>query len=157
MLHDEKIETLIDRDSIDPTRFGGKNYERYRLHRFQDPYHPDLLSEPWNLYYKTSFDKKMRANIAARLAARCLRMLDMSASIYRINTLSSSRRNLNMKCVPSLVVGCTDIHSTIISSNSTTTLHSTPIASKCHQQTLHHQAQDAMPVTRQNENIRLEK
>lgn len=34
LLHDEKIETLVDHDSIDPTRFGGKNYERYTLHLY---------------------------------------------------------------------------------------------------------------------------
>jgi hypothetical protein len=29
LLHDEKIETLVDRDSVDPTRFGGKDYDKY--------------------------------------------------------------------------------------------------------------------------------
>jgi len=28
LLHDEKIETLVDRDSVDPTRFGGKTMTR---------------------------------------------------------------------------------------------------------------------------------
>ncbi|KIM25618.1 hypothetical protein M408DRAFT_331147 [Serendipita vermifera MAFF 305830] len=38
LLHDEKVETLVDRDGVDPTRFGGKDYEKELQKHLRDQY-----------------------------------------------------------------------------------------------------------------------